>query len=250
MTVNDRSSESNPLGQPISRRQLLKIAGTGTIGAVGLCVVGAANLDTQVAEGSVATAQRQVYGPNATGLVIAHPDRCVACGRCELACTEFNDGKSQPSIARIKMNRNYHWGPEGVQFGWWDGKGRFGNHVVVQDTCKQCPHPVPCQMACPYGAIEISGPANARVINPDKCQGCRTCQMACPWEMTSFDEDLGIATKCHLCEGDPKCVKACPAGALEFVPWVDMTKTIPERFVVPAYISSPADVDETCSVCH
>ena len=30
----------------------------------------------------------------AEGLVVADPTRCVGCRRCELACTEYNDGKA------------------------------------------------------------------------------------------------------------------------------------------------------------
>ena len=196
------------------------------------------------------TNARQVFVANAKGMVIAQPTRCVGCRRCELACTEFNDGKAQPSIARIKVARNYNFGPQGATLGFWRGEGRFGNHRVVQETCRQCPHPVPCQLACPNDAIEVISPVNARVINTDKCVGCRTCQQACPWGMTSFDEELQKATKCHLCDGQPECVQACPVGALNYVPWEDMTAVMPRRFVVPAYIGSAAGVQETCAQCH
>ena len=40
------------------------------------------------------------------GILIADPSLCVTCQRCELACTEFNDGKADPKLARIKINRN------------------------------------------------------------------------------------------------------------------------------------------------
>lgn len=90
----------------------------------------------------------------AKGLIIADPNLCVACHRCELACTEFNDGKADPRLARIKMTRNVMFGPAGTNhlpspFGVW------GNGLVVQDTCRQCPHPVPCANACPQGAIRV-----------------------------------------------------------------------------------------------
>ncbi|MFC2004808.1 4Fe-4S dicluster domain-containing protein, partial [Chloroflexota bacterium] len=174
----------------------------------------------------------------------------VGCRRCELACTEYNEGKSQPSLARVNVRRNWGFGPRGVQLGYWRGEGRFGNHRIIQDTCRQCPHPVPCQLACPYGAIEVVSPTNARVINQEKCHGCRTCQRACPWGMTTFDEEIKKATKCHLCNGDPECVKACPSGALQYIPWEDRTKEIPARFIVPAYIETPADIAESCIECH
>ncbi|MGD8623097.1 MAG: 4Fe-4S dicluster domain-containing protein [Anaerolineae bacterium] len=226
---------------PTSRRRFLKLTGAGgaSVAAIGLG-----------ARFTSALQSRQVYAANAEGVVLADPTRCVGCRRCELACTEFNEGKAAPEMARIKVNRNFSFGPEGVAGGFWDGPGRFGNQKIVQDTCKQCPHPVPCQLACPQGAIEVDGPVNARVVNQDKCVGCRICQRACPWGMTSFDEEIQKATKCHLCEGEPECVQACPASALSYIPWVDMTKDEPARFVVPGYISSPPDVQETCAQCH
>ena len=231
----------------VSRRQLLKVVGASSlVAAVGL-YVGASSSGTALAQDAPTW---QVFAANATGMVIGHPTRCVGCRRCELACTEFNDGKSSPTTARVKVGRNYNFGPQGGEWGFQRQEGAWGNHKMIQDTCRQCPHPVPCQLVCPVGAIEIVPPVNARVVNEDKCIGCRLCQRACPWEMTSFDEEKQKSTKCHLCAGEPKCVEACPAGALQYVPWRDMTKIIPSRFVVPAYVNSPEGVQKTCVQCH
>ena len=248
--------------EAMNRRQFLKTAGLGGLGITSVVLVGgaakgglltpekeayAAGLDVK---GGVQTARRQVYVANAKGMVIGNPTRCVGCRRCELACTEFNDGKAQPSLARINVRRNWGFGPRGVQLGYWRGEGRFGNHRIIQDTCRQCPHPVPCQLSCPYDAVEVIAPLNARVINQEKCKGCGICVRACPWGMITFDHVLKKATKCHLCNGDPECVKACPASALQYVPWEDRTKEIPARIVVPAYIETPEDVKGTCVQCH
>ena len=105
-------------------------------------------------------------------------------------------------------------------------------------------------MACPYGAIEVIPPVNARVVNEEKCKGCRMCQRACPWGMPSFKEDIEKSTKCHLCNGNPECVQACPTGALRYIPWRNRTKDIPGRFIVPAFIETSEDVKQTCSLCH
>ena len=231
----------------LTRRQLLKVLGAAGLGTVSMSMVAAIPKD--VAE-ALATGDAQIFAANAEGLVITQPTRCVGCRRCELACTEYNEGKANPSVARIQVGRNLQFGPQGVQLGFWRGQGKFGNHRIIQDTCKQCAHPTPCMLACPQGAIEVVPPVNARVVNQDKCVGCKICQQACPWEMTRFDEELGKATKCHLCEGEPKCVEVCPTGALQYVPWRDMTKVIPQRFVVPAYINGTAEVQESCAKCH
>jgi len=183
----------------------------------------------------------------AKGLVIADPTKCVGCRRCELACSEFNDGKASPTIARIKVSRNFNFGPKGLYNG-PRRQGTWGNGLVIQDVCKQCPHPVPCANACPNDAIVVSPPTNARVVDPNKCIGCKMCQRACPWEMMSFDSDTNKATKCFLCDGNPKCVAACPAEALSYVAWRDLTDKAPPR-LAPTTVVSP-DKAQTCNDCH
>ena len=85
------------------------------------------------------------------------------------------------------------------------GNGIWGNFRIIQDTCRQCPHPVPCQLACPHGAIEVVAPLNARVVNVDKCVGCGICTQACPWDMMSLDKTARKATKCTLCNIRSAC---------------------------------------------
>lgn len=242
------------LRRSISRREFLKAGGIGTFGILIpqiICVpIAAAATQANGEAAAPVLAPLQPPEANAKGMVIAEPTRCTGCRRCELACTEFNDGKAQPAIARIKVGRNLNFGPQGAQLGFWRGAGQYGNFEVIQDTCRQCGHPIPCASACPVGAIEVTPPANARVVNVSKCIGCRQCQAACPWGMTSFDEALQKATKCTLCNGSPECVKACPTGALQYVPWQDKTKDVPVRWTVPAYLNTPPSVAGTCSVCH
>jgi Fe-S-cluster-containing hydrogenase component 2 len=119
---------------------------------------------------------------------------------------------------------------------------------VVQDLCKQCPHPVPCANVCPENAIVAAPAGKARMVDLAKCTGCKICLTACPWDMISFDPDTRKASKCHLCSGKPKCVEACPAEALSYVPWVDLTGRVPPRNVNPAGLSP--DRAAACGECH
>ena len=183
----------------------------------------------------------------AHGIVIADPATCVGCGRCELACTEFNDGKAAPTLSRIRVDRNANFGPDAL-FAWREGEGAWGSGLVVQDLCKQCPHPVPCADICPEDAIVAAPSTGARMIDVDRCTGCKICLKACPWEMISFDRDSRKATKCHLCKGKPKCVEACPADSLSYVPWRDLTGKIPPRVSAPA--RPQGDRAAACFECH
>jgi Fe-S-cluster-containing dehydrogenase component len=220
----------------VSRRQFLKVGG--------LSIVGISALGPLFAR---ADTKPLIILEQAQGIIVADPTRCVGCRRCELACTEFNDGKAQPSIARIKVNRNLAFGPKGA-FAGERGQGNWGGGLLVQDVCKQCPHPVPCADACPNDAIVVKPPLNARVVDPKKCVGCKMCQRACPWEMLSFDPDTNKATKCFLCNGKPKCVEACPAAALQYAPWSDFTDKVAPRAARTAVI--PAAKAAACNECH
>jgi len=220
----------------VSRRQFLRISGISIVGmsAFGSCV-------------ATGTTKPVLFMEQAQGIVIADPSRCVGCRRCELACTEFNDGKAQPSMSRVKISRNLNFGPKGV-YGGLQTQGNWGNGLIIQDLCKQCLHPVPCANACPNDAIVVRPPTNARVVDEKKCVGCKMCQRACPWEMMSFDADKGKATKCFLCDGEPRCVEACPAGALSYVAWRDLTDKVPPRIVPTAVM--PSEKAAACNECH
>ena len=182
----------------------------------------------------------------AQGIILGDPNICVNCQRCELACTEFNEGKADPKLARIKIGRNMWFGEAGVST-LPPKDGVWGSGNVIQDTCRQCPHPVPCANACPQGAIRVSPKTGARFVDKARCIGCRLCQKACPWDMMTFDEEEKKASKCFLCDGDPKCVKACPAEALRYVAWKDRSRE-PARRAPHGYL--PDENAKACSACH
>jgi Fe-S-cluster-containing dehydrogenase component len=219
-----------------SRRQFLKVSGVSIIGISTLWPI--------LARGAT---KPLVIMEKAQGIVVADPIKCVGCGRCELACTEFIDGKAAPTQSRIKVDRNLNFGPKDV-FAFRKGQGNWGNGLVVQDICVQCPHPVPCANACPEDAIVVSPTGNVRVVDSNKCNGCKICLKACPWEMISFDLESRKATKCFLCHGKPKCVEACPSESLSYVPWYDLTNKVPPRIKTTALL--PPKKDLTCQECH
>jgi Fe-S-cluster-containing dehydrogenase component len=231
--AEDGSSAFNPL---CTRRQVL-IWG-------GVSIVGLSALSPMLVLG----AERPlIIMEKAEGLVVADPVVCVGCGRCELACTEFNFGKAAPSLSRIKVGRNLNFGPRGAVT-WREGHGNLGDGLIVQDLCMQCPHPVPCATICPENAIVVSPAHKARTIDPKKCTGCKICLRACPWEMISYDPDSRKATKCDLCKGKPKCVAACPAGSLRYLSWRDLTEKTPPRNLDTAAL--PPQRMLSCRECH
>ena len=178
---------------------------------------------------------------NAKGVLITDPTRCTGCCRCELACTEFNFGKAHPQISRIKIRRNLNYGSLGLWYGQLMNVGKADQGRIIAETCKQCPHPVPCVLSCPEGAIIAHPESRARFVNWDKCTGCGVCIEACPWDMPAIDPETGKAVTCDLCGGEPECVNTCPTGALRFIKWRDLTKETPVR---------QAGAAISCKECH
>jgi Fe-S-cluster-containing dehydrogenase component len=185
---------------------------------------------------------------NSNGVLIHEPARCVDCRRCEMACTEFNNGFGSSYLARCKIGRNAGWAPGGRSFtqGTRGPETNSGDWRMAGETCKQCPHPVPCAEACPRGAIERNDVTGARKINEDKCIGCGICNVACPWGMPTLDKVRKKSVKCFLCDGSPECAHACPTGAMKFVAWRDTRSIMP---MVKQGIM-PASTTTNCSSCH
>lgn len=88
-------------------------------------------------------------------------------------------------------------------------------HVPV--VCEHCANPM-CLKSCPAGAIIRDEHTGAVIIDQQKCVACGICAGYCPLGMIHLSPDTGKAFKCDLCGGNPECVRACPAGALELLP--------------------------------
>lgn len=119
----------------------------------------------------------------------AHPEKCVSCHACKLACSMHNFGAHN-------LRRDFIYLKEGLPH----------NELRV---CDEEGH---CAEVCPVGAISKDA-RGVHVIDREKCTGCGTCAKECPNKVIVMHE--GKAWKCVSC-GD--CVKHCPYGAIE---WVD-----------------------------
>lgn len=125
------------------------------------------------------------------------PERCVACGKCELACAFAHGTGGSPAVSRIRI---YRRGPE----------------AGVPVVCLQCDHAA-CAAACPVGAIGWNTKTGALVVDRVKCVNCHLCVAACPFgNMVRDQRDFTVA-KCDLCDGNPQCVAFCPTAAIEYI---------------------------------
>jgi len=63
------------------------------------------------------------------------------------------------------------------------------------------------------GKVELE--AITAVVDEEKCSGCKTCILLCPYNAISFDEEKEVSRIDEaLCKGCGTCVAACPSSAI------------------------------------
>lgn len=163
--------------------------------------------------------------------VLGDARRCIGCQACMIACARAHEGLPAPELAAL-----------GTPF-----VSRVTlvslPEVTVPVQCRQC-EDSPCANACPVNAI-VQKDGHVDVIK-ERCIGCKSCVLACPFGAIQVVEDpsaqtglvvrkggrqidgggapphqksLFVVSKCDLCTdlAAPACVDICPAGALSLV---------------------------------
>lgn len=91
------------------------------------------------------------------------------------------------------------------------------NSISFAVSCRHCDDAI-CVKSCITGAL--SKKDGVVVIDDNKCVGCLTCVMVCPYGAVMPDASGHAAQKCELClnnaSGTPACVKGCPNKAIVF----------------------------------
>ncbi len=136
--------------------------------------------------------------------VYVNEEWCLACRLCEYNCAFANSGVKD-MVEALKGKRIYpRIHVEGDE------------KRALPVSCRHCVDPL-CVKSCIAGAIsKLDGVVR---IDQQKCVGCLTCVLVCPYGAISLNEN-GVAQKCELCAetaaGVPACVKGCPNHAIVF----------------------------------
>jgi carbon-monoxide dehydrogenase iron sulfur subunit len=141
--------------------------------------------------------------------VYVNENRCLGCHLCEYWCAFANSGEDSITKA-FKLNK------EAMPRINVEDSGEI--HFAVQ--CRHC-NDTPCVKACITGALSVDSDGLVS-IDTERCVGCYTCVLTCPYGCIVIDEKNGgkTVTKCELCVknagGEPWCVKECINGAIVF----------------------------------
>jgi formate dehydrogenase iron-sulfur subunit len=167
---------------------------------------------------------------------------CIGCKACEVACKEWNQlpddgfafsGMSYDNTVALGASTWRHvafierpvplGGQKAGDFSW----------LMMSDVCKHC-RSAACLEVCPTGAI-VRTEFDSVFVQPDVCNGCGYCIVACPFGVIDRREDDGRAWKCTLCydrlrDGmEPACAKACPTDSIVFGEIDELKRLADER---------------------
>ena len=135
--------------------------------------------------------------------VYVNEEWCLGCHLCEYNCAFANSGmkdmaqlKGKPIFPRIHIEGD--------------------DKITYAVSCRHCTDPI-CIVSCIAGAI--SKRDGVVVIDKNKCVGCLTCVLVCPYGALAPSES-GVMQKCELCttnsRGEPACAAGCPNHAIVF----------------------------------
>jgi carbon-monoxide dehydrogenase iron sulfur subunit len=117
---------------------------------------------------------------------------CSGCRRCEIACALYHEGKIWPEASRIRIFM-------------------IVPGVEIPHLCFQC-EDYPCVEACSTDALSVNGQTGAVNVDTSKCTACGLCIEVCPGNVPHLHPEGNCIVICDLCDGKPKCVKACQEG--------------------------------------
>lgn len=156
---------------------------------------------------------------------------CIGCKACEVACKEWNGieedglnwtGNSYDNTGAVGHStwRHVKFVEHSPEVGLGGNAPELNTWAFSSDVCKHCEN-AGCLEACPTGSI-VRTEFGGVYVQPDICNGCAYCVVACPFGVIQRNPNDGRAFKCTFCYDRqkagliPACAKACPTESIKF----------------------------------
>jgi Fe-S-cluster-containing dehydrogenase component len=144
--------------------------------------------------------------------------KCSGCHNCFLACRdEYYDNDYTPYSAPQPLEGQFWMQIKEVERGTYP-KPKL-DYIPV--PCLHC-EKASCIEAAADGAV-YRREDGIVLIDPTRARGQKAIVNACPYRVVFWNKELEIPQKCTMCahmldagEKQPRCVEACPTGALVF----------------------------------
>ena len=136
--------------------------------------------------------------------VYVNEEWCLGCHLCEYYCAYANSGIEDMAKALKGAAINPRIRVEG------------DNQISFAVSCRHCDEPL-CVKGCISGALSVKD--GVIEVDQNKCVGCFTCILTCPYGAIMPNESGHVVQKCELCTqngGPPACVQGCPNNASVF----------------------------------
>jgi Fe-S-cluster-containing dehydrogenase component len=144
--------------------------------------------------------------------------KCVGCYSCVIACKDEYCGNDFPPYSLSQPMTGHFW-MRIIE----KERGKYPK-VKVAYTAIPCMHcdNATCVKLAPKGSIYKRADGIV-IIDPEKAKGRKEILSTCPYRVIYWNEEKQIPQKCTLCAHlldkgwkEPRCVEACPTGALIF----------------------------------
>ncbi|HAG11879.1 MAG TPA: 4Fe-4S ferredoxin [Desulfotomaculum sp.] len=140
--------------------------------------------------------------------ILIKPEVCIGCHLCEIWCVVAHS-RTKDILKAFLLEK-----PAAL------------SRVIVEEPlpvtfalqCRHCSEP-DCVFACISGALYKDTISGKVIHDPEKCVGCYSCVLVCPYGGIIIDRENKKVIKCDLCEGfeKPYCVSHCPNEALVYI---------------------------------
>lgn len=203
--MTEPTPEKGPLADR-ERREFLKIGLVVTgIFAGGAVISLVSNVRRVFAPG----AYRDEYPYKPHYAMVIRQDRCIGCERCMQACAAVNRVPAYGWRTRVLLRE--------------DPKAIGQKQEFIPILCNHCNNPF-CVRTCPTRATYKDKVNGIVMMDEKKCIGCKSCIIACPYDVRYFNEEKRAIDKCDFCfatrlaGGNPltACSEICPADVRVF----------------------------------
>jgi carbon-monoxide dehydrogenase iron sulfur subunit len=133
---------------------------------------------------------------------------CIGCRLCEVYC-QLQHANSKDLIKAFKRET-----PRPLPRLRVEEEGEISFSI----RCQQCDD-APCVQACLTGALSRDPVTLQIKTDEERCIGCWTCILVCPFAAIGHDTVNKKSVRCDLCQGEeiPVCVSNCPNEALVYL---------------------------------